>query len=88
MASKSLGEDDRTPFNVFLGYAKERLSQNGVIVIIEVLKHERALKAAIREAGIDSGVVQHLDVRVGVSGEKSCDNEKVVTAVIYKKQFI
>lgn len=87
LVSKSLGEGDSTSFNAFLGYAKERLSQNGVIIIIEVLKHERALNAAIHEAGIDSGVVQHLDVRVGVSGEKNSDNEKVVTAVIYKKQL-
>ena len=87
LASKSLGEGDSTSFNAFLGYAKERLSQDGVIIIIEVLKHERALNAAIHEAGIDSSVVQHLDVRVGISGEKNSDNEKVVTAIIYKEML-
>lgn len=87
VASKSLGECGNDAFGVFLKYAKLHLEKNGVVMIIEVLKHEKALRAAISALGIKDVAVEHLAVKVGVCGVKCSDNEEVVVAVIYKSMF-
>lgn len=87
VASKSIGEDGSNSFVNFLGYAKKHLNQNGVIMLIDVLKHEQSLKDAISALGIANAEVEHLGVRVGVCGEASSDNEEVVTSVIHKNMF-
>ena len=87
VASKSLGEDKQGAFETFLEYANAHLSKNGAVIIIEVLKHEQALCNALSHVGIKGAAVNQLEVMVGLSGEKSNDNEKVVTTVIYKNMF-
>ena len=87
LASKSLGEIGKASFGSFLGYVKEHLNRDGIAMIIDVLKHEQDLKAALSAASIINATVEHLDVRVGLCGLESSDNEKVVTAVIFNGIF-
>lgn len=87
VASKFLGECGNGAFTSFLRYAKSHLDEDGCCIIIEVLKHEKALRDAISETGIKDAAVEHLGVKVGVCGEKCSDNEEVVAAVIYKRMF-
>ena len=87
VASKFLGECGNGAFTSFLGYAQSHLDEDGCCIIIEVLKHEKALRDAISETGIKNVVIEHLGVKVSVCGEKCSDNEEVVAAIIYKKMF-
>lgn len=87
VASKFLGECGNGAFTSFLGYAQSHLAEDGCCIIIEVLKHEKALRDAISETGIKDVAIEHLGVKVGVCGEKCSDNEEVVAAVIYKRMF-
>ena len=87
VASKFLGECGNGAFTSFLRYAKSHLDEDGCCIIIEVLKHEKALRDAISEAGIKDAAVEHLGVKVGVCGEKCSDNEEVIAAEIYKNMF-
>lgn len=87
VASKFLGECGNGAFTSFLGYAQSHLDEDGCCIIIEVLKHEKALRDAISETGIKNVAIEHLGVKVGVCGEKCSDNEEVVAAIIYQKMF-
>ena len=87
VASKFLGECGNGAFTSFLDYAKSHLDEVGCCIIIEVLKHEKAIRDAISETGIKDVAIEHLGVKVGICGEKSSDNEEVVVATIYKNMF-
>ena len=87
VASKFLGECGAGSFLSFLEYAKSHLDNEGVAIIIEVLKHEKALRDAISGTGITDVVVKRLAVKIGSCGEKCSDNEEVVVTVIYKNNF-
>lgn len=87
VASKFLGECGDSAFTSFLGYAQSHLDKDGCCIIIEVLKHEKALRDAISKTGIKDVAIEHLGVKVGVCGEKCSDNEEVVATVIYKRMF-
>lgn len=87
VASKSLGEAGQGTFEPFLDYANAHLSENGVVIIVEVLKHEQALRNALLHVGVKSAAVSQLEVMVSICGEKGNDNEKVVVAVIHKNMF-
>ena len=87
IASKSLGECGDGAFASLLRYANAHLARNGAVIIIDVLKHEKALRDALSGSGINDVAVERLAVKVGICGEKCGDNEEVVVAVIYKKNF-
>ena len=87
VASKFLGECGNGAFTSFLRYAKSHLDEDGCCIIIEVLKHEKALRDAISETGIKDAAVEHFGVKVGVCGEKCSDNEEVIVTKIYKNMF-